>query len=168
MIVLCLSLVLVSPFVLRELGILGSNAEKLYSGAPDLEAGAAVEDALLDAGIEGARAVVIPIMGSDGKIAVITIEETTSTDGNAEEAFSRALLGLTEANQVGHGIERVTVDMRDENGEPNLAITADQEAVEAYSNGEISKGEFLGAVDIDLSALIDPDEFQLLIEEAGG
>ena len=60
------------------------------------------------------------------------------------------------------------MDMRDENGDPNLAITADQEAVEAYSNGEISKGEFLGSVDIDLSALIDPDQLQTLIEEAGG
>ncbi len=167
-ILLCLSLVLVTPFALRALGILGPNAEKLYSGAPDLAAGAAVEDALIDAGIEGARAVVIPIQGSDGKIAVITVEEGVSTNGNPEEAFGKALLGLTAANQAGHGIERVTIDMRDENGDPGLAITAGQDAVEAFSSGEISRSEFLGAVEVDFSALIDPDQLQMLLEEAGG
>jgi hypothetical protein len=163
----CLAFAAASPFALRALGLLGSDAERLYSGAPDLAASAAIEEALVDAGIEGARAVVIPIQGSEGQIAVITVEDSTTTGGNAEEAFGQALLSLSAANQAGFGIERVTVDMRDENGEPGLAITADQTAVEAYSNGEISRSEFLGAVELDISALIDPDQLDVLLEEAG-
>lgn len=164
----CVCLLATSPFVLRQLGILGPDPEKMFGGAPDPAASAAVNEALIDAGIEGARAVVIPIEGGEGQIAVITLEQTTTTTGDPEEAMALALQGLTAANQEGYNIERVAVDIRDENGDPSIGITADQESVEAYTNGEITRSEFLQAVEVDLSDLLDPDQVDLLMEEVGG
>ena len=140
----CICLLATSPFVLRQLGILGPDPERMFGGAPDLAASAAVNDALLDAGIEGARAVVIPIEGEDGQIAVITLEQTTTTNGNPEEAMALALQGLTAANQEGYNIERVAVDIRDEYGEPSIGITADQESVDAAMKlgANLTKGPF--------------------------
>jgi hypothetical protein len=155
-------------FAARAFGIIGPDAEDLYSGAPDLVASAAVDQALLEAGLENAQAVVIPIKGSDGQIAVITVDQSTSTAGSSpEEAFDQALRGMAAANQAGgHRIERVTLDLRDENGEPGIALTAPQDKVDAYANGEISRQELMGQSAVDLSAIIDPETFNQLLEEA--
>jgi hypothetical protein len=155
-------------FAARAFGLFGPDAEDLYSGAPDLVASAAVEQALLEAGLQNAEAVVIPIKGIDGQIAVITVDQSTSTAGSSpNEAFDRALQGMARANQSGdHRIERVTLDLRDENGEPGLALTAPQDQVEAYAKGEISRQELMGESAVDLSAIIDPETFNQLLEEA--
>jgi hypothetical protein len=155
-------------FAARAFGLFGPDAEDLYSGAPDLVASAAVEEALLAAGVENAQAVVIPIKGSDGQIAVITVDQSTSTASSTpDEAFDQALQGMAAANQSGgHRIERVTLDLRDENGEPGIALTAPQEKVEAYANGEISRQELMGESAVDLSDIIDPATFNQLLEEA--
>lgn len=153
--------------LVRNLGLFGPSAEELYSGAPDPVASAAVGNALLEAGLDNARAVVIPIQGSDGQIAVVTVDDSTNSGGSPETAFDQALQGMAAANQSGdHRIERVTLDLRDENGEPGLALTASQEDVEAYANGEITRRELMAESDVDISNLIDPETFNALLEEA--
>lgn len=153
----------------RAFGLFGPNAERLYSGAPDPVASAAVESALLDAGLENARAVVIPISGSDGQIAVITLDQSVDSHGASSPAaaFDTALQEMSSANSAGGlRIERVTLDLRDEDGNPGLAMTAPQESVDAYAQGKISRAELMAEADIDISSLIDPETFNALMEGA--
>jgi hypothetical protein len=153
----------------RAFGLFGPNAEQLYSGAPDPVASAAVESALLNAGLENAHAVVIPISGSDGQIAVITLDQAVDSRGanSPAAAFDAALQGMSAANQTGDfRIQRVTLDLRDEDGNPGLAMTAPQESVDAYAQGQISRAELMAGADVDVSSLIDPETFNALLEEA--
>jgi len=164
---LAIGLCLGGVFLVRWLNLFGPSAEELYSGAPDPVASAAVEAALVAAGLENARAVVIPIQGSDGQIAVVTVDDSTSSGGSPETAFEQALQGMAAANRSGdHRIERVTLDLRDEDGQPGLAMTASQESVEAYANGEISRTQLMAESHLDISALIDPEMLNALLEEA--
>lgn len=156
-------------FAIRTLGLFGPDAEELYSGAPDPIASAAVESALLDAGLTDARAVVIPIKDSDGQIAVVTVDQATDSSGagSPRAAFDQALQGIASANLSGdHRIERVTLDLRDEEGNPGLALTASQESVEAYANGEISRRDLMAESDVDFSSLLDPDTINAFLEES--
>jgi hypothetical protein len=164
---LVIAMIVAVPIVLRLLGIIGPDPEKMFGGAADPVASAAVERSLLEAGVSGARAVVLPIDGRDGQIAIITLEQTSSTEGSAQEAFTRTLQGLAAANREGHRIEQVAIDLRDEEGNPSLGITVGQDAVEAYAAGQISQNEFLGEVEVDLSDLISPEEIRLLLDEVG-
>jgi len=51
------------------------------------------------------------------------------------------------------GIERVSVDYRDSNGGNLLAITASQESLEAFSQGQLTRKELLQQVDVGLPTL---------------
>jgi hypothetical protein len=167
----CLAAIIVVPLVLVALlwggsvlldriGLLNPAAEDLYSGAADPVASEAMETVMVEAGIEGARAVVLPVEGSSGQLVVITIDSGTSLSGTGEgigeEALMQALRGLSQANRDGDlNLERAVVDWRDENGEPFASITASQATIDAYANGEMSRQEFLSAVDVDVSQLLD-------------
>ena len=97
-----------------------SRAEELYSGASDPFASRVVSQILLDAGIAGARAVVIPIQETAGQIAVITLDEGEGFTGMGsasanEMAMMSIIQRMREDNRMEElGIDRVTVDYRDE------------------------------------------------------
>ena len=157
-----------APVALRVTGVLPPEAEELYSGAPDPAASEAVEMTLIDAGIGGARAVVLPVKGSDAQVAVITLDESVTMEGSgkasAEEAFMETIRGLSGPTASGVNVERAVVDIRGENGKPFLAFTASQESIDAYANGDIDRREFLRTVDADLSNLLDLLDVQTLME----
>lgn len=160
---------LVAPTLLRRAGLLGGDPERLYAAAPDRAAAATLNEVLEAGGIEGAQVMVIPIEGRTGQIAIVTLDGSslvTDTEGPAEEAL-RDLLGNLSAANTQHDmrIERVALDFRGESGEPLLGLTAPQEAVEAYAAGQISRQDFLGQVDVDLTNLISEDEARQILEE---
>ena len=131
-----------------------SRAEELYSGAPDPFASRVVSQILLDAGIAGARAIVIPIQGSTGQIAVITLDESEGFTGLGtasanEMSMMSVIQRMREDNRMQElGIERVTVDYRDKNGQCLVAITASQSSLDMFAEGEISREQFMREVSI--------------------
>ena len=136
-----------------------SKAEELYSGAPDPFASRVVSQILLDAGIAGARAVVIPIQESAGQIAVITLDEGKGFAGmgtaSANEMTMMSIIQrMREDNRMEElGIERVTIDYRDETGQCLVAITASQSAIDMLAEGEISREQFMREVSIGPGSL---------------
>ena len=169
--VLVVLVVWFAPSILRWTGLSGPGAEVLYAGAPDRLAGEALSESLDSAGIEGVDALVIPISGSEGQIAVFTVRSDlaapgATTEEEANAAFMEALRGLAEANRSGDlGIEQVAVDLPDESGGSLITLTAPQAAVEAYADGSITRREFLAQVDVDLSNLVGALELRELVTE---
>ncbi|MGH2619458.1 MAG: hypothetical protein ACRDHG_02655 [Anaerolineales bacterium] len=158
------------PGIWGRLGLFRTSAEELYSGAPDPYASQVVTQILIEAGVPGARAIVIPIKGSDGQIAVITLDSSAGFDGAGSAAGNEMLLmdvlqRMREDNRMEMlGIERVSVDYRDENGGNLLAITAPQESLEAYTQGQLSRKDLLDEVDIGFPTLNLQDALALLQE----
>jgi len=146
------------------------NAEEAYSGAPDPAATAAVNRVLQDAGLDGVDAVVLPIKGRQGQIAIITMDEAAGFGGAGSDAGNAALFdqvvgGLAHANQAEDlRIERVSMIYDEGQGLAPITMTASQETLEAYSSGEIGQGELLSGVDIDISAIISYEQLMSLIE----
>jgi hypothetical protein len=154
-----LATVFFGPGIWGRLGLFRTSAEELYSGASDPYASQVVTQILIDAGIPGARAMVIPINGSDGQIAVITLDSSAGFDGTGtasgnEMVLMDVLQRMREDNRMEMlGIERVSVDYRDVNGGNLLAITASQESLEAFSKGQLTRKELLQGVDVGLPTL---------------
>jgi hypothetical protein len=169
--VLVVALIWFAPWILRRVGISGTGAEELYAGAPDRIASEALNDSLRDAGIAGVDALVIPISGREGQIAVLTLDSNSdaisvSTQEEANALFMETLRGLAEANQAGDlSIEQVAVDYRGESGTSLITVAAPQVAVEAYANGSITRKEFLAQVDLDFSNLVGAVELGEIIRE---
>ena len=118
-----------------------------------------VSQILLDSGIAGARAVVIPIKETAGQIAVVTLDEGDGFTGMGtasanEMTMMSVIQRMREDNRMeGLGIDRVTVDYRDENGQCLVAITASQSAIDAFAEGEISRDQFMREVSIGPGSL---------------
>ena len=159
------------PSLLRKAGLFGPTAEELYSGAPDREAMAAVDEVLDSVGVTGVDVLVIPISGRDGQIAVFSLSDDVAirdvnSEEEADEMFMEMLRELSEANQTGDlDIEQVAMDYRDEAGTSLITIAASQAAVEAYGNGSITRNEFLSQVDVDISNLIEALELREILQE---
>ncbi|MFQ5932899.1 MAG: hypothetical protein ACE5MM_10875 [Nitrospiraceae bacterium] len=147
-----------------------SRAEELYSGAPDPFASRIVSQILLDAGIAGARAVVIPIQESAGQIAVVTLDEGEGFTGMGtasanEMTMMSVIQRMREDNRMEDlGIERVTVDYRDAKGRCLVAITASQTAIDMFAEGEISREEFMREVSIGPGSLSYQEVLELVQE----
>jgi len=158
------------PGIWGRLGPFRTSAEELYSGAPDPYASQVVTQILIEAGVPGARAVVIPIKGSDGQIAVITLDSSAGFDGTGTASGNELLLmevlqRMQEDNRMEMlGIERVSVDYRDQNGGNLLAITAPQESLEAFSQGQLTRKDLLQEVDVGLPTL-DLQQTLALLQE---
>ncbi len=147
-----------------------SRAEELYSGAPDPFASRVVSQILLDAGIAGARAIVIPIQGSAGQIAVVTLDEAEGFTGMGsasanEMTMMSVIRRMREDNRMEElGIERVTIDYRDKNGQCLVAITASQTAIDMLAEGEISREQFLREVSIGPGSFSFQEVLELIQE----
>ena len=130
------------------------SARDVYSGAPDLAAGEDVSQALIDSGVEGASVLVIPIKGSSGQIAILTLDESrgyTGFSGQGEDSLKTVVSNIVAANHAGdYHIERLSIDYRDESGESSLAFTATIESAETYADGGMTQQEFMGDVEFNL------------------
>jgi hypothetical protein len=130
------------------------TAQELYSGAPDLVAGQSVSDALVEAGVQGASVLVIPIQDSQGQIAIITLDESQGYAGFGSPASNNLQIvigNIVSANRArALHIEQLSIDYRDQTGESSLAFTTSMEKAEAFADGHITQQEFIGDVDFDL------------------
>lgn len=147
-------------------GLLRPTAERQLDGAPDRAAGALIDAALAQEGVTGVRATVLPVRGSDGQLAVITLDpsQAREDDGRSDEVdgFDAIVRGLAAANDNGANIERAVLDIRGETGEPFMTLTAPQEAIEAYADGRIDHREFARSVDADIGSLLDLIDMETL------
>ncbi|MFQ5921816.1 MAG: hypothetical protein ACE5M4_03145 [Anaerolineales bacterium] len=147
-----------------------SRAEELYSGAADPFASRVVSQILLDAGLAGARAVVIPIQESAGQIAVVTLDEGDGFTGMGsasanEMTMMSVIQRMREDNRMEElGIERVAIDYRDENGQSLVAITASQTAIDMFAEGEINREEFMREINIGPGSFSYQEVLDLLQE----
>jgi hypothetical protein len=159
------------PSALRGVGLLEPSAEELFAGSKDPVGTEAVNTILDTAGVKGVEAMVIPIAGSEGQLAVFTIDADASAGGIATQAEAEAFLTdtLSQIAKINREndlrIEHVAIDLLGDSGENLLAFTAPQSIVEAYTDGTISRREFLSHVEIDFSNLISAAELRQLIEE---
>lgn len=155
---LCVCLALAAVVFLP--GIVGPSADDLAGGAPDPVASAALTSALSEAGLQGARALVFPIRGSDEQFAYIVLDDATGFAGadtaeGSEQAFLDAVQGLSEANQEQDlRVGLVAMEYRDESGATLFSVASSQENMEAYAAGTISKEQFLTGADADLTSLL--------------
>jgi hypothetical protein len=155
----CLGIPLLGCFCIVVVGalwqMLRPNARDIYSGAPDLAAGADVSQALIDSGVQGASVLVIPIKGTSGQIAIITLDESRGFIGfsaGSADNLQIVVNNIVQANRQGdYHIEQLSIDYRDASGESSLAFTATMSAAESYAVGAISRREFIGNVDFNLT-----------------
>ena len=159
------------PSLLRGVGLMSPSAEELFAGSKDPLATEAVNNMLSTAGIEGVEAMVIPIAGTEGQLALFTVDANVSAGGlttqaEAEIFLTDTLRQLASTNRDNNlGIEHVAIDYLGESGENLLAFTTPQSAVEAYADGTITRREFLSQVEVDFSNIISAEELRQLIEE---
>lgn len=159
------------PTILRGVGLLQPSAEELFAGSKDPVATEAVNQMLDTAGIDGVEAMVIPIAGSEGQLAIFTVDSNATAGGittqaEAETFLTDTLSGLARTNRENNlGIEHVAIDLLGDSGQNLLVFTAPQSIVEAYAEGTLSRREFLSQVEIDFSNLISAGELRQLIEE---
>lgn len=158
-VVLCAGAYFFGEALLQAAGLIPESAEELYSGAPDPAAGAAIQTVLEDAGFEGAKAVVLPTKGRNSQLAVVMMDSSTKVQGSGEdaarEAFMKLLGGMAGVNSGGFNIDRLVASFHDENGDPLIAMTASQKAIDDFNNGRTRRNEFLREVDVDISALLN-------------
>jgi hypothetical protein len=147
---------LITPLVLQRLGVFGRQAKDVYQLAPDPVASEQLSQAFAERDIVGVSVYVIPIMGEATQGAFIILDESEGYTGlsptdDSNEVFIDLLRDLTERNRKENlRISHLTVDYRDEQGESLLAFTVDQENVEQYADGLITKEEFFEFVHFDL------------------
>lgn len=163
--------VLFGPSLLRKVGIFGPDAKERYSGAADPVGTVMVTQVLDDAGFEGVDVVVMPVKGSQGQIAVITLSESSQIGGidsstSGEEQFVELIQDFSQTNQEGDlQIDTVAMSFEGDNGESLISLSVPQSAIDAYAAGEITRREFVRQVEIDFSNLISVEELQQLIAE---
>lgn len=101
----------------------------------------------------------IPIQETAGQIAVITLDEGEGFTGMGsasenEMTMMSVIQRMREDNRMEDlGIDRITVDYRDESGQCLVAITASQSAIDMLAEGEISREEFMREVSIGPGSL---------------
>ena len=145
--------------VLERLGLRKSPTDELLSGAPDRQAAAAVVQELHQAEINtrGMSIQVLPIKGTDGKLAVAVIDRSqgfvlgqSGDPGAALEHLQDMFAGDTLDRL---GITRVAIETRDEKGRFVAAVTVDSKDLKAAANGEMDPEDFVKAVDARINPI---------------
>jgi hypothetical protein len=160
-----------APDLLQRFGILGPGPEELIAGARDPVGSQAVTEALEEAGLTEAEAMVFPLPGRQTQIAIITVDESAAflaSDPGADpdERMLTAIQRLSQTNRD-HGLqlEGVAIMAPVPEADGSVTLAAPQSAIDAYAAGKISRREFLSQVDIDLSDLISIEELRQLAQE---
>jgi len=149
-------LIFVFPAMLRSMGVFGRSAEYLYQQAPDLVTGQQLQSVLDEHGVTGVSVYVIPVKGQNEKGAFIILDASRGYTGldplaSDNDVFLELLSDLTERNRNENlRIAHLSVEYRDEAGNPLLAFTVDQQIVEKYARGEITTEDFNRSIEIDL------------------
>jgi len=154
---LCLAgAIFLGPRIASWLGIIGMDAKEAYEAAPDLAASESLTNTFSELGIPGVKVYVIPIKGEPTQGAFIILDISAGYQGmdplNTEDDMLLIILqDITRRNRSEKlHLAHVTVEYRDEAGEPATAFTVDHEAVEQYADGLISRRDFFAKTELDL------------------
>ena len=156
-IVLAVLACVVAPFALSRLGVFGQPAEQAYSGAPDPFASASVQNIFEAKQIAGVKVYVMPVTGKTATQAYIILDASngyqgTSPNAGDDSVFVQVLSDLVNRDRSESlGLERVTVEYRDEEGSRKMAFTIPMHSVTSYVDGVISRDEFFGNAYFDMT-----------------
>lgn len=170
--ILCLvGVYFVGPSLAAWLGIFGKEAQEVYEAAPDLEASQSLTNTFSELGIPGVRVYVIPLKGQATQGAFIILDGSAGYQGldplqAKDDILYLILKDITRRNRTENlRLSHVTVDFRDELGETATSFTMDQELVEEYADGLITREEFFGQIKIDLIGTLQYIGIDGLLEE---
>lgn len=170
--VACLAgLVLAGPKLASWLGIFGMEAKEAYEAAPDLVASQSLTQTFSDLEIPGVKVYVIPIKNQPTQGAFIILDESAGYQGldplnTNSDVFLTILEDLAAKNRAEDlRLAHVTVDYRDEKGDTATAFTVDQDLIDQYVDGSISREEFFGNIEIDVMHTLQYLGIDGLLEE---
>ncbi|MFC1961881.1 hypothetical protein ACFLWN_02405 [Chloroflexota bacterium] len=137
----------------QRIGLVQAPTEKLISATPDRETAAAMIDDLKAAGTNttGIELYIFPLKVdednlSDDNVAVVIIDAGQGFDFRNfnEQDLMNHLEKLSSVGQSGgYNIERVAISYSDESGDSPITLTASTEAVLKFTNGTITREQFL-------------------------
>ncbi len=140
----------VSFFNLPErIGLVKSPAEKLLEPALNERMATSMMEQLESTGINtrGMDIYVIPYKESDANLVVAVFDASQGFDirnFSREDAITEYLELLAGLDEDGkYNIKRVAVDYKNEEGESLLTLTAPSDTITRYSEGSISRQQFL-------------------------
>ena len=160
-------LLLLTPFLLRALGLINPPANVVYGTAADIHASRQLEDIIQKSSISGIKVYVIPALGSDWQTAFIIIDPSSgfrgfenlaldATEAQVDDRKDDILKDLVSRNQTENlRIKRIVVDYRDDNGETFLTMTTTMTEVEGYLGGDISREAFYREFGVGFGDLIN-------------
>ena len=151
------ALVVAWPFAVQNgiLEVLGlrKSAEQLLSGTPDREAAGALREELEQGGMNtaGMQLAVFPFRGRDDSLAIVVLDASqgfTFSDLGSDdviiETFRRVATGPVARR---HSVSRVAIHYIDEEGEPQLSVTAPTDAIRRFEEGELSREDLMEAIE---------------------
>ena len=147
----------------EKLGLRRPPEERLLGGTPDREAAAALEAELTAAGFStaGMDVAVLPVKGKGHNLAVAVFDASRGfqfPSASGSDALLDSLKRLATGKAAAeHNIGRAAVHYIDPQGRNLVSLTAPTEAIQRYASGQMSRDDFLQAVEgqLDLRALAE-------------
>ena len=161
----------IGPPLLSRLGIFGMDAKEVYEAAPDLAASESLTNTFAELGIPGVKVYVIPIKGQPTQGAFIIMDVSAGYRGldplkEEDDILLQVMQDITHRNRTENlRLAHVSVEYRDEFGEPSTAFTVDQEIVEQYADGLITQKGFFSQIEIDLLGTLEYLGIDGMLEE---
>jgi hypothetical protein len=147
----------------QKIGLVKPATERLLSQTPDRQTALSLKTDFQKAGIstKGVDLYVIPEKNTDNKSVLLAVLDSSkgfyfSTNGT-QDAISDYLVKLAKTSST-YGIERVAFQYLDSDGQPVVAVTASTNVILKYSSGQMSKTDFMKAIDakLDISEIAKP------------
>ena len=159
------------PLIAGWLGIFGMEAAEVYELAPDPIASENLSQVFSELGIPGVKVYVIPIKDQLTQGAFIILDASAGYKGlnpldEKDDLFLYIMQDITRRDRTENlHLSHVTVEYRDEAGESAFAFTANQELIGRFADGLITRDDFFGSIEIDLSNTLQYLGIQGLLEE---
>jgi hypothetical protein len=142
----------------QRIGLVKPASERLLSQTPDRAGALQIKADLQKAGLNttGVDLYVFPEKNSDKSVMLAVLDSSKGfyfSNSGKTDAISDYLIRLASANST--GINRVAFEYLDSEGNALVDLTAPTDVILKYSRGQISRIEFLKAIDakIDLSQI---------------
>jgi hypothetical protein len=134
----------------QKIGLVKPASERLLSQTPDRAAALQIKSDLQKAGLNttGVDVYVFPEKNSDKSVLLAVLDSSKGfyfSNTGKTDAISDYLIKLASANTT--GINRVAFEYLDSEGNSIVNLTAPTDVILKYSRGQITRAEFLKAID---------------------
>src|SRR4030043_15444 len=134
----------------QKIGLIKSPADNLFTMTPDSEKAAVIMDNLQAAGLNtsGVEVYVLPVAGTDHNLAMIVLDASkgfTFGSYSGGDPVKDFLAVISQAQ--GDGINRAAITYYDEEGRQLVAATVPMDAINAYSQGNLTDNQLMEQVD---------------------